>query len=378
MLFLMQNFRVRPTVRKANMVFVKLFLLLGVITALTAANTVHCGAQEKEKFVPPPGPPANESNLTSVLIEPNEDYRIGPGDVIDLQIDRAPELSGTFRVTAAGTFVMPYLNRVTAQNKTTEELAAAIADGLRSRYLKDPNVSVTVKQINSHSFFIQGAVRRPGVYQIEGRPSLLKLITVAGGLADNHGSTAFVIRETKPQLAEATTETAHPVSSPAPRTAVNIESPTDNSTNEEDAKYEMMKMNITGLLKGRFDQNVPLEPGDIINIPLSDVFFVTGEVREPGSYALKDGTTLRQAISLAQGTTFKAAANRAIIFRENPISGRREEIKVDIGAVMSGKKEDIPIMANDLIIIPNSRFKSISSALLTAFGLSSTRVLTRF
>jgi hypothetical protein len=45
---------------------------------------------------------------------------------------------------------------------------------------------------------------------------------------------------------------------------------------------------------------------------------------------------------------------------------------------MSGKKEDISIMPNDMIIIPNSRFKSISSALLTAFGVSSTRVLPRF
>jgi polysaccharide export outer membrane protein len=358
--------------------FVKLILSLAITASFLVANSAYCGAQEKEKVAAPSVQSSHESNLTSVLIDPNEDYRIGPGDVIAIQIDRATELSGTYRVTAAGTFSMPYLNRVTAQKKTTEELAAAIADGLRGRYLKDPIVSVTVKQINSHSFFVQGAVRRPGVYQIEGRPSLLKLITVAGGLADNHGSTAFVIREVKPQAVENTTGSAHSISSGASATAPPIDSGGDDSINEENAKYEMMKMNIAGLLKGRFDQNTSLEPGDIINIPVSDIFFVTGEVREPGSYALKDGTTLRQAISLAQGTTFKAAGNRTIIFRENPTSGRREEIKVDLGAVMSGKKEDISIMPNDMIIIPNSRFKSISSALLTAFGVSSTRVLPRF
>src|SRR6185295_15536121 len=110
---------------------------------------------------------------------------------------------------------------------------------------------------------------------------------------------------------------------------------------EETPKYELKSSNIIGLLKGRFDQDVLLEPGDIINIPASDVFFVAGEVNAPGSFALKEGTTLRQAISLAQGTNFKAALGKGVIFRENA-SGKQEEVHVDIGAVMSGKKQDIP------------------------------------
>jgi polysaccharide export outer membrane protein len=96
---------------------------------------------------------------------------------------------------------------------------------------------------------------------------------------------------------------------------------------------------------------------------------VAGEVRSPGSYTLKEGTTLRQAISLAQGTTFKAAAGRGIIFREEPGTGKRTDIKVDIDAVMSGKKADVPIMANDIVIVPNSRMKSVGGALLSAFGM---------
>ena len=342
-------------------------LLCVSVPLLLAAGAMVCHGQDRQKVEAPVSQMA-EPNLTNVLIKPNEDYRIGPGDVIEVQIDRASEISGTFRVTAAGTIVMPYLNRITVQHCTPEELSAAIADGLRGRYLKDPKVTVTVKQINSHSFFIQGAVRRPGVYQIEGRPSLLKVITVAGGLADNHGSSAFVIREIKPQP-DANTQGS------ASGTAVqnqNAESP------NEDAKYEMLKLNISGLLRGNFNQNMSLEPGDIINIPVTDVFFVSGEVREPGSYSLKEGTTLRQAISLAQGTTFKAASDRGIIFREDPLSGKRNEIKVNIAAVMRGNQDDIPIMANDIIIIPNSRLKSVGAALLTAFGVSSPRVLYRF
>ena len=372
----MRTSNMKSIIRKAGRRLPTSFVLMPVLAcALTVAITVNSNAQERQKISPPPVQSSNDSNLTSVVIEPNEDYRIGSGDVIDIRVDRAPELSGTFRVTAGGTFAMPFLNRIKAQNKTPEELAVTIADGLRGRYLKEPSVAVTVRQINSHSFFIQGAVQRPGVYQIEGRPSLLKLITVAGGLADNHGSTAFVIRESKMQSERIAPPVTHREGSSVTKTDASVQNADDSLPVEEDAKYEMFKMNITGLLKGRFDQNVSLQPGDIINIPQSDVFFVTGEVKEPGSFGLKDGTTLRQAISLAQGTTFKAAAGRAIIFREDPVTGRRDEIKVNIDEVMSGKKEDVPIMANDIIIVPNSRFKSVSSALLNAFGVSSTRLL---
>lgn len=142
------------------------------------------------------------------------------------------------------------------------------------------------------------------------------------------------------------------------------------SAAQEPGEYELLKVNINGLLKGHFEQNAVINPGDIINIPTTDVFFVAGEVVAPGTFQLKDGTTLRQAISMAQGTTFKAAPGRGIIFRENGETGRREEVKVDIGAVMTGKKEDVPLYANDIIIVPNSLFKSVGKVLLTGFGTS--------
>jgi polysaccharide export outer membrane protein len=295
--------------------------------------------------------------------------------VIEVLIEDAPELSGTFRITSSGTFLMHYLGRLTAQQKTTEELGKMIADGLRGRYLSNPIVTVTVRQYNSRSFFIQGAVRTPGVYQIEGRPSLLKLLTAAGGLAENHGSTAFIIREVKPQPVAVQNQTGEDKKQAAEASAP-AQSPGAEAAS--DAQYELKKVNINGLLKGRFDQNMFLEPGDIINIPPTEVFFVAGEVIAPGSFPLKEGTTLRQAISLAQGMNFKAAANRGIIFREDAETGKRREIEVDIGAVMSGKKEDLVILSNDVIIVPNSRMKSALAPMLSAFGMSAMRLPIRY
>lgn len=360
--------------------FLRLFIL--VIASAFAASPVISRAQETTNRTDKPQQPADTSSkprVTDVLVSPDEDYRIGPRDVIEVQVEKAPELSGTWNISAKGTFLMPYVGRVVAVNKTPEELAAFIADRLRGDYLKSPRVKVVVKQYNSRSFFIQGAVRAPGVYQIEGRTSLLKLIILAGGLSDNHGSTAFIIREIKPGTPgsePAKTSDADSSQAPAVDTdAKNVSTGGDSQASSADAseasteKYELIKVNISGLLKGNFDQNTMVEPGDIINVPQSDLFFVAGEVRAPGSYTLKEGTTLRQAISLAQGTTFKAAASRGIIFREEQGTGKRLDIKVDIAAIMSGKKPDVAIMPNDVVIVPNSRMKSVTHTLLSAFGV---------
>src|SRR5215471_12443009 len=313
-------------------------------------------------------PPNSTRGPGNVLVDPTEDYKIGTGDVIEIRVEDAPELSQTVRVNAAGAFLMPYVGRVTAAHKSPEELAEFLAGRLRGGYLKDPKVYVVVREYNSCSFFIQGAVRSPGVYQIEGHPSLLKLITLAG-LADNHGSTAFILRPIKQSA-----ETAKDAKARADQAVGNAATQGSENPSDESPEYDLLKVNINGLLRGHPEQNAAISPGDIINIPTTDVFFVSGEVRAPGHFPLREGTTLRQAISMAQGTTFKAAEGRGVIFREDPATGKREEIKVDIAAIMKGKKEDVTLLANDIIVVPNSRFKSVGSVFLTGFGTSAARI----
>lgn len=316
------------------------YLLAGMLIVVPA-GLAH--SQQKESTPVPPEPvTALGSAPSSVLVASRDDYLVGPSDVIEVTVRDAPELSGSFTITAAGTFEMPFLGNISCGGKTPEQIRDIIVEGLRNgEYLKKPMVLVKVTQYNSHSYFIQGAVRSPGIYQIRGRASLVKLIIAAGGLAESHGSTAFIIRETRP------------------------------ASGEDNNQYDLIKANISGLLSGNFDQNLAIEPGDVVNIPPMNVFYVAGEVTAPGSFPLKEGTTVRQAISLARGTTFRAAGSRAVIFRDDLKSGKRIELKLNLPAVMSGKAEDLSILANDVIIVPNSRFKSVGGALLTAFGVSS-------
>jgi polysaccharide biosynthesis/export protein len=341
---------------------------------------MDCQAQEGVRRAPsrppaqPPAQPLDTPGVTSAVADVREDYLINPGDVIDIQVDRAPELSGMRRVAASGTIRMEYLGRIKAQGTTADELASFIANGLSGRYLKNPRVTVTIAQMNSHTFFIQGAVNRPGAYQIEGRPSLLTLIALAGGLTENYGSTAFIIREAyRPEMdvpdkgdprgaldSQPESDAANLPSQPGGR----------NQEAEERERYELIKVNINGMFRGEFDKTMRLDPRSIVHIPQAEVFFVGGDVNAPGSFMFKEGATLRQAITLAQGMKSTAASDRAIIFREDPVTRKRQEIRVDAGKIMNGKQEDVTITANDIVIIPNSRGKSVSAALLSVLSLN--------
>jgi polysaccharide export outer membrane protein len=343
---------------------------MGGVALIASAAWIPGYSQEKRqsKQYQPSVQPAADTVGPNVIVSPGEDYRIGPSDVIEIQVEDAPELSRRIRVSADGGIAMPYLGRIMAKEKTTQQLADMIADALRGQYLNTPSVTVTVREINSRTYFIQGAVRRPGIYQIEGRTSLLKLITVAGGLNENHGSTVFIIQEVRRPGGPQTSGPPEPTTGETG--TGNRETPGDGGDMDN---YRLVKVNINGLLRGSFDQNAFVEPSDIVFIPPADIFFVAGEVNAPGSFPLRDGTTIRQAISLAQGMTFKAASGRGTIFREDAKTGTRQEIKVDIGAVMNGKSQDVALQSNDIIIVPNSRAKSVTDTILKAFGVNAWR-----
>lgn len=358
----LQHNKIRNQQSSISLVMLSLFCLMVSVGFGQPTGTGATGKTETSVASP---------SAPGILVTSDEDYRIGINDVIEIQIEDASELSNSYRITKSGTFLMPFLGRITAINKTPEELSKFIADGLRDRYLNNPNVKVVVRQYNSRSFFIQGAVRSPGVFQVEGKPSLLVLLTLAGGLAENHSSSAFILRPNKPTATPNEKENAggsndKQAEKKPPAEGQSAESQTEAAQNE----YSLLKVNINGLLLGRFEQNMYLQPGDIVNVPESEIFFVAGEIQKPGSFVMREGTTLRHALSLAQGPNFKSDMKHGIIFREDPGTGKKKEITVDFDAVMKGKKEDVPIMPNDIVYIPNSKLKTATAPLLQAFGMN--------
>ncbi len=111
------------------------------------------------------------------------EYRLGPEDVIDVFVWKEPDLSATVTVRPDGNISLPLANEIVASGKTAAELQRAITERLKE-YLSEPVVNVMVKQINSMKISVLGEVRKPDVYKIKNRVTLLDAIAMAGGFTD--------------------------------------------------------------------------------------------------------------------------------------------------------------------------------------------------
>jgi polysaccharide export outer membrane protein len=114
--------------------------------------------------------------------EASGDYRIGATDLLTLTVFQVPDLSfEEIRVDAAGNLQMPLIGSVQAAGLTPSELSRDIARRLGERYLRNPQVTVTVKEAASQKVTVDGAVNEPGVYEMRGRTTLLQAVAMAKG-----------------------------------------------------------------------------------------------------------------------------------------------------------------------------------------------------
>jgi len=112
----------------------------------------------------------------------DDGYRIGATDLLKVNVFQVPDLSiDELRVDASGLIEMPLIGSVTAAGLTPSELSLEISDRLRERYLQNPRVTVTVSEAASQKVTIDGAVTKPGVYEMRGRTTLLQAIAMAEG-----------------------------------------------------------------------------------------------------------------------------------------------------------------------------------------------------
>src|SRR6202167_3477112 len=127
----------------------------------------------------------NDSNSTvTPTVSPMEsDYHLGPEDVIEVFVWKEPDLSTTVVVRPDGRISLPLANELEASGYTVDQLQSEIAHQLR-RYIPEPIVNVMVKQINSVKISVLGEVRKPDVYRIKNRVTVLDAIAMAGGFTD--------------------------------------------------------------------------------------------------------------------------------------------------------------------------------------------------
>lgn len=146
-------------------------LLLG--GALAVVGLAACGGGPAGEARLPPTP-----DTASVL----QGAELGAGDVVEVRVYQEAELTGLYRVDADGTFDFPLVGQVAAGGKTPGELSQILTERLKDGYLRDPQVSVFVKEFNSKKVFVLGEVHKPGTFKYEDRMTIVQAITLAGGL----------------------------------------------------------------------------------------------------------------------------------------------------------------------------------------------------
>ena len=211
-----------------------------------------------------------------------QEYRIGPGDKLNIAVFGHPDLSVEALVDGSGRISLPLIGQISANAKTITELQEEITTALNKDYIINPRVTLEV--VNFRPFYILGDVNKPGSYSyIEGM-TVRMAVAIAGGFK-------FRAEDLWDQ-------------------------------NETVTVYHVNDPDKT---------KIAVEPGDLV-LPGDSIeverrlFFILGQVKKPGSYTYIEGMTVRMAVALAGGFTRRAKEDPIAVIR----SQDSEQIKIEV------------------------------------------------
>ncbi len=239
-----------------------------------------------------------------------ENYIIGSGDVLKIDVYDHEDLQKTVRVSNNGSIVIPFIGRVQvggmAIPDVTKKLTRLLADG----YIVNPQVNIFIEEFRSKKAVILGHINKPGIAELRGATTFLEIVSQAGGLKEGAGDTATIKRV-------------------------------------KDGKQEVLIVNIKSMVEGGdISQNILIHDGDTIYISKGGMCYVTGEVDDPDAYSCNQDTTVLKLIARAGGFTGKASKSGVRIVRL--VDGEKTIIKnVD---------HNTSVLANDIIVVPESFF----------------------
>ena len=257
-----------------------------------------------------------------LLFHPAEakDYVIGAADLIAISVLDNKELDTVVTVTPGGKVAVPLIGDIQAAGLTVQELTDRLTQELGKK-VKSPQVTVTLREVNSYRIYFLGRVGKPGIQASKSEVTLLQALSLAGGIQEGTDlSLAYVARGT-----------------------------------------ERLPVDFAKLLReGDLSQNVTLNPDDTVVVPDNpqNVIYVMGEVKQPGMVPLvKDrGLTALKAVASVGGFTQFAGRGRAYILHEE--GGRPTTIPIDFNDLMRNPEagKDVPLNAGDILVVPQSLF----------------------
>ena len=257
---------------------------------------------------------------------------IGSGDLIDVSMFSAPELSGRFRVDEKGDVDMPLLGSIRVAGLTAEEAATLIEKQYVKAQILVPEASrstVFIEEYANQGITVSGEVKSPGIYPAFGVRRLNDVLTAAGGETPLASSQVTIARRNDPQ---------HPITiAYSPDTLPRV-------------------MPETQIL-----------PGDTVFVPRAGIVYVLGAVAKAGGFVLdgRETLTAEKAMALAGGVGRAAALKRAQLVRSLQ-GGRKVMITVPLDRIFKGKAPDFALQDGDILYVPTSTGKLASETALTA------------
>ena len=251
------------------------------------------------------------------------DYRVGPRDLLEIKVTEIPELNVERRISEGGTITLPMIGDLPVSGLTASEVRARLEALLREKYVNRADVSVVIKEFANKPISIVGAVQRPGALNTSGRWLLLQAISAAGGLTESAGRTIYVLRK------------------------------------KEDGRSETLEIRTEDLLRGGAETwNIPIYPGDVVNIPARSTvrIFCIGEVKTAGAveFSTDDRISLLSVLSKAGGLTDRAS--KKVRVKRRDASGRDVETVYDYKRILVGKDPDPVLKGDDVVVVKESFF----------------------
>ena len=256
-----------------------------------------------EFVIPKPDDASGQApSLPAPPVNPNS-YKIGLNDEVKVTVFDEPDLSTMYRVDADGSISFPLIGRVQAAGTTLSELQQRITTMLAAGYIKNPQVRVEINQYKSQFVYVIGEVRAPGKITMTGTTmTLLEALALAGSPTANASNEVIVVHPTRPDPA--------------------------NPQLDADIEGARITVNRKDLELGKAGHDVVLQDGDIINVPSARHFYITGMVRNPGTFVLDPGISVQQAIALAGGLNDRGSDRRIKISRI--VDGKLTDVSVDL------------------------------------------------
>lgn len=270
-------------------------------------------------------------------IRPN--YVLGPNDQIMIREPQAEEINEKpFRIDADGNITLPLLGRIHVAGMTQQELEADLDRRLRE-YIRQPQAIVVVTQFRSEPVFFVGAFRSPGIYPLQGRRTLVEMLTAVGGLQPNASRHIMLTRREEYGTI-----------------------PLPNALVDPAKKVSTVEISL-GSLRENVNpaEDIVLQPYDVISVGRAELVYISGEVGKTGGIELqeRDSISILQALIQAGGISRDAKKAKVRILRPVLGTNRRYEIDVDVARVFEGKDLDVPLLPNDVVYVPRSYTRQI-------------------